>query len=128
MYFGPVRIIFDRSAFHGERFELLKTSALKALTLSNTVAVFLTPIFLDETLMAYGTKRSVDWQQHLSFALDICNGGIFLDKFRDMASRVRHGARSFRKIPLSSRTKETIWIYITACSPLTANRRHWGSV
>ncbi|MCI0424198.1 MAG: hypothetical protein L0312_34155, partial [Acidobacteria bacterium] len=39
------------------------------------------PVFLEETLSAFGSSRGAkDWQRHLEFALDVCNGGIFLDK------------------------------------------------
>ena len=75
-----MRVIFDRSAFHGDNFGALQASPLLTLTRRGTVKVFLTPVFLNETLTAYGSKRPVQWQQHLSYALDACNGGIFLDK------------------------------------------------
>lgn len=42
--------------------------------------MFLTPVFLNETLTAYGAKRPVEWRQHLTYALDVCNGGLFLEK------------------------------------------------
>jgi hypothetical protein len=75
-----LRVIFDRSAFHGENFKLFELSQLQELTSRCALTVLLTPVFLNETLTAYGSKRPVDWQQHLSYALDVCNGGIFLDK------------------------------------------------
>ena len=43
--------------------------------------VFHTPTFLEETVASYGAgERANDWCDHLRFALDICNGGIFLPK------------------------------------------------
>jgi hypothetical protein len=74
------RVILDRSAFHGERFDLLNASPLRRLTSAGVVEVYLTPVFLNETLTAYGSRSPVRWQHHLAFALDVCNGGIFLDK------------------------------------------------
>lgn len=41
--------------------------------------VFHTPTFLEETVASYGAgERATDWPDHLRFALDVCNGGIFL--------------------------------------------------
>jgi len=76
-----MRVIFDRSAFHGERFEALASSPLRELIARNRMVVIHTPIFLDETLSSFGSARAGDeWRAHMAFALDICNGGIFLDK------------------------------------------------
>ena len=76
-----LRVILDRSAFHGERFDLLNASPLRHLTSARIVEVYLTQVFLNETLTAYGSRKPVAWRQHLAFALDVCNGGIFLDKY-----------------------------------------------
>jgi hypothetical protein len=44
------------------------------------VAVFHTPVFLNETLSAYGAgDRAKQWQQHLSFCLVVCSG-VLLDR------------------------------------------------
>ena len=76
-----MRVIFDRSAFHGANFETLTNSPLLELVASGEVSVFHTPIFLDETIQSYGSKHtSDDWRAHLAFAVEICNGGIFLAK------------------------------------------------
>ena len=75
-----LRIIFDRSAFHADRFDLLSNSRLSELVAKGRISVLLTPVFLNETLTAYGSPRPVAWQQHLTYALDVCNGGIFLGK------------------------------------------------
>ena len=78
MEIPPLRIIFDRSAFHGSRYRLLKNSHLRALCGRGRIKVFHTPIFLTETLASYGAGESAAaWREHLKFALDICNGGIF---------------------------------------------------
>ena len=76
-----MRVIFDRSAFHGDNFSALVNSSLRKLVAAGRVSVFHTQVFLDETISAYGSPRaSDDWKAHLAFAVDVCNGGIFLDK------------------------------------------------
>jgi len=76
-----MRVIFDRSAFHGERFQVLADSPLRSLVARKRIVVIHTPIFLDETLSSFGSTRTGDeWRTHLAFALDICNGGIFLER------------------------------------------------
>lgn len=70
------RVIFDRSAFHGDDFQRLKGSRLETLCRHGLIRVFHTPIFLEETLDMYGTKQHEMWCQ-LPFVLGICNGGIF---------------------------------------------------
>ena len=77
----PLRVIFDRSAFHGARFRQLKDSRLKDLCRSGRMKVYHTPVFLNETISTYRPgEQDADWQTHLRFALDTCNGGIFLNK------------------------------------------------
>ena len=74
------RVIFDRSAFHEDRFDSIQSSALLDLYRKGRIAVFHTPVFLNETLSAYGAgDRAKQWQQHLSFCLDVCSG-LFLDR------------------------------------------------
>ncbi len=74
------RVIFDRSAFHGDRFEVIKSSALLNLHRRGIIEVYHTPIFLDETLSSYGAgEKAKQWRDHLLYCLDICNG-IFLDR------------------------------------------------
>ncbi len=76
-----MRVLFDRSAFHGKRFAALSDSSLRQLVPSNRVVIIHTPVFLDETLSSFGSARAGDeWRTHMAFALDVCNGGIFLDK------------------------------------------------
>ena len=85
-YFGHMKIptlsiIFDRSAFHEPGYRQLRESCLKDLCRRGHMKVFHTPTFIEETLATYGTrKRAAGWQNHLQFALDVCNGGIFLPK------------------------------------------------
>jgi hypothetical protein len=45
-----MRVIFDRSAFHGERFVVLRDSPLQGLVNAKRVTVIHTPIFLEETI------------------------------------------------------------------------------
>ena len=45
-----MKIIFDRSAFHGEDFDLLKSSRLSELVRKREVLVFHTMVLLEETL------------------------------------------------------------------------------
>jgi len=73
-----MRVIFDRSAFHGQRFELLKSSPLRRLSAQRRVDVFHTATFIDEIIQSYGSARaSSSWREHLRYAAQICNGGIF---------------------------------------------------
>ena len=82
MKIPALRVIFDRSAFHETGYQQLLNSRLKDLCRRGRIRVFHTPTFLAETLDAYGSARqsAADWQNHLQFALAICNGGIFLEK------------------------------------------------
>ena len=78
---GALRVIFDRSAFHEPGYQQLMGSRLKDLCRLGRIKVFHTPTFLTETLAAYGAgERAAGWTNHLQFALDVCNGGIFLSK------------------------------------------------
>jgi hypothetical protein len=45
------RILFDRSIFHGNKFDQLRTSSLVERTRTGDFEVFLTPMFFEETLM-----------------------------------------------------------------------------
>jgi len=74
-----LRVIFDRSAFHGERFELLKHCGLRDAVARQQITVLLTPVFLNETLTAYGSPKPSGWKEHLNFALDLASG-IFRDR------------------------------------------------
>jgi hypothetical protein len=75
------RVIFDRSAFQGAAFELLVNSPLRELCKRGVLHVFHTEIFLEETLQSYGSRRAGDaWRQELIFAMEICSGGLFLDR------------------------------------------------
>jgi hypothetical protein len=87
-----MRVIFDRSAFHGARFELLKASPLRRLVANRRVTIFHTPVFLDEIIQSYGSRRASDtWRKHLEFAARICDGGIFLPKDESWRSELIDG-------------------------------------
>lgn len=76
-----MRVIFDRSVFHGESFDVLAKSPVQELVTHNRLSVFHTPIFLEETILSYGSKGDTgEWKAHLAFAVELCNGGIFLPK------------------------------------------------
>ena len=78
MQSSPLRVIFDRSAFHGARYRRLQDSRLRDLCRRGRIKVFHTPVFLTETLATYGAgENATAWRDHLQFALDVCNGGIF---------------------------------------------------
>jgi hypothetical protein len=78
-----MRVIFDRSSFHGDRFQALVNSPLRSLARSRQLIVLLTPVFIAETLDQYGSEQNAGtmWREHLKFAAEICNGGIFLTTF-----------------------------------------------
>ena len=48
-----LKIVFDRSAFHGDQFELLKKSNIEKLSEKKTILIYHTPVFLEETLSLY---------------------------------------------------------------------------
>jgi hypothetical protein len=75
-----MRVIFDRSSFHGKRFQLLTSSPLRRLAAQRRVEVFHTATFLDELIQSYGSARASTslWREHLRYAVQICNGGMFL--------------------------------------------------
>jgi hypothetical protein len=52
-----MKIIFDRSAFHRERFDLLKASHLSELVQERKILVYHTSEFLDETLRMVDSER-----------------------------------------------------------------------
>lgn len=74
------RVIFDRSSFHGNAFAKLLSSPLQSLCDRGDFQVYHTPVFFEETLGSFGASRATDWQAHLKFAVEICNGGVFLEK------------------------------------------------
>lgn len=97
-----MRVIFDRSAFHGESFNVLKRSPLREAVSRNRIQVFHTPAFIEETISTFGSTRpSAEWQAHLTLAVDLCNGGVFLTKdeiWRDELVR-RKGVSAQRLFP-----------------------------
>jgi hypothetical protein len=101
-----MRIIFDRSSFHGKRFELLTSSPLRRLTAQRRVEVFHTATFLDELIQSYGSARASasSWREHLRYAVQICNGGMFLPVDDIWRSELvdRGGAASRHLLPHAS--------------------------
>lgn len=76
-----MRVLFDLSALHGDRLDLLRHAPIKAVR-SNRRMVFLhTPVFLNEILQGYGSSRTGSrWRENLTFARDLEPSGFFLDK------------------------------------------------
>jgi len=71
-------VIFDRSAFHGDRFDLLAQSRLLALVKRNVILVHHPLPFLEETISMYEKEKNRDQlRKQLLFLLDICNGRWF---------------------------------------------------
>jgi hypothetical protein len=52
-----MRILFDRSAFHKERFDLLQQSRLLQLTQDGKVLVFYTTVLIEETVRTVQSER-----------------------------------------------------------------------
>lgn len=75
-----MKIIFDRSAFHGERFDLLEGSRLLQRTREAKLSVFYTTVFLDETVRTASSTRQnakAELKRQWTFLVSICNGGWF---------------------------------------------------
>ena len=75
-----MKVIFDRSAFHRERFDLLKGSHLSELVQEREILIYHTAEFLDETLrMADSARqdRKDELKRQWPFLQSICNGGWF---------------------------------------------------
>jgi hypothetical protein len=75
-----VKIIFDRSAFHRDRFDLIKGSRLSQLTEEGKILVFHITVFLEETLhMTRSGKQNAkaELKRQWPFLRSICNGGWF---------------------------------------------------
>ncbi len=65
MYF-----LFDRSIFHGDKFEHLVQSSLLRLVKSNTVRIYFTPTFIEETLQ-FGLKHRAELEQQLKLLFSL---------------------------------------------------------
>lgn len=75
-----MKIIFDRSAFHGERFDLLERSRLPVLVGTGKILVYHTTNVIDETFqMAKSNKPGAkdELRRQWPFLKSICNGGWF---------------------------------------------------
>ena len=71
-----MKIIFDRSAFHGEDFDLLKSSRLSELVREREVLVFHTMVLLEETLRMIEAHED-ELKRQWPFLRSICNAGWF---------------------------------------------------
>jgi hypothetical protein len=75
---APPTIIFDRSAFHGRRFDLLAASPLIDLTKQNRIVVHHSAALLEETISMFEKEENhAELRKQLPFILDICNGRWF---------------------------------------------------
>jgi hypothetical protein len=75
-----MRILFDRSAFHKERFDLLQQSRLLQLTQDGKVLVFYTTVLIEETVRMIASKKEdvrSEIKRQWPFLCSICNGGYF---------------------------------------------------
>jgi hypothetical protein len=59
-------VFFDRSIFHGTKFEELRTSPLASMVRHSTVKVFYTPMFIEETLV-FGLYDKPRFDAHWAF-------------------------------------------------------------
>ena len=76
-----MRVLFDLSALHGNRLELLRSAPTKEARRKRRIVFLHTPIFLNEILQGYGSSRAGNrWRENLSFACDLEPAGYFLDK------------------------------------------------
>lgn len=75
-----LRITFDRSAFHGERFAQLRESGIIQLVSQGKLEVVHTGVLLTETLELYKRHdRRDELREQIDFLHEVCNGGIFRD-------------------------------------------------
>jgi hypothetical protein len=71
-------VVFDRSAFHRARFDLLSKSALLPLTKCGAITVHHSDAFLEETISMYvKEKNHTELRRQLPYILEICNGRWF---------------------------------------------------
>jgi hypothetical protein len=74
----PLTVIFDRSAFHGARFDLLAGSPLLDLAKQNRVVVHHSAPLLEETISMFEKEENhAELRRQLPFILDVCNGRWF---------------------------------------------------
>jgi len=64
------RILFDRSIFHGDKFELLRSSNLTSDVRKGKFRVFLTPMFVEETLM-HALNDKAQFSEHWDFIISL---------------------------------------------------------
>lgn len=75
---APLTIIFDRSAFHGSRFDLLAASPLLGLARQNRIVVHHPAPLLEETISMFEKQENhAELRKQLPFILEICNGRWF---------------------------------------------------
>lgn len=76
-----MRIIFDRSAFHGARFETLLKGPLLSLSKQRRISIYHTPILLEETIRMYlKEKNREELRRQLPFIFEICQDRWLRDR------------------------------------------------
>lgn len=72
------RITLDRSIFHGTDFDRLVASPLLKACRSGKIAIYHTPIFIEETLQFWLKADQRDRaREQLKFIIDVGNGRVF---------------------------------------------------
>lgn len=72
------RITLDRSVFHGENFNRLASSSLEKACRSRKIAIYHTPILIEETLNLWlKPEKRDELKEQLCFLIAIGNGRIF---------------------------------------------------
>ena len=75
-----MKVIFDRSAFHGDRFDLLKGSRLSQSVQERKILICHTAVFLEETFRMIDSPKQTtkdELRRQWPYLLSICNGGWF---------------------------------------------------
>jgi hypothetical protein len=85
----PIKLILDRSAFHGKRFNRLAES-LTNLRNKGHVSVYITPMLLEETLgLLLDNGHDQELVDHLKFIVNISEDSWFEDNFEIFKSELR---------------------------------------
>lgn len=85
-------VIFDRSIFHRERFEALKSSPLKKLCTEATIVPMYTPDFVEETLM-FSTVDPNSYLAQWDFIVSLSDACWFLPAVSIVMSELGRKAR-----------------------------------
>lgn len=110
-----MKIIFDRSAFHGNRFDLIRNSGLSEACSVGKAVVCHSGIFLTETLALYGRRdRRDELKDQIAFLKEICNGGIFRDSVDIWQDELIRDYSISTPCLLSTDEEARVWSRVTA--------------